>query len=159
MTNISNSSLDLKYYMIYIESHEGRQNIVYKDNKGNKTVGVGHLITDDTYQYGDNVPDEDVDYFFIKDINITLIKAKKSFKKFDSYPLYVRAAIMDGIFRGDLSGSPKTITLINSDKWETAAGEYLNNSEYRESEESASGIWKRMMENSYHFANYAEELS
>ncbi|MEY2701600.1 MAG: hypothetical protein RLY43_233 [Bacteroidota bacterium] len=156
---MTDSSLDLKYYMTYIESHEGRKNNVYYDSKGHKTVGVGHLITDDTYNVGDKISNEDVDYLFIKDINITLIKAKSTFKKFDSYPLYVRAAIIDGFFRGDLSGSPKTIALINNGKWESASGEYLNNKEYCESESAKTGVWKRMLENSYHFSNYAEELS
>ena len=42
-------------------------------------------------------------------------------------------AILDGFFRGDMSGSPKALELIRAGKLTEAADEYLNNNEYRES--------------------------
>lgn len=46
-------------------------------------------------------------------------------------------------YRGSLSGSPKTIRLINEGKYEEASKEFLNNDEYRDPN-TASGIKKRM---------------
>jgi GH24 family phage-related lysozyme (muramidase) len=147
---------ETRYYMAYIESHEGRRNIVYRDVYGNKTIGVGHLVL--ATQSIENLNDDEVDELFAEDISKTIAATKRKILAFNSYPLYVRAAIVDGFFRGDLSGSPKTIKLINDGKWAEVSKEYLNNKEYKLAKQSKSGVWKRMLENSYHFTNYAEEI-
>ena len=45
-------------------------------------------------------------------------------------------------FRGSLSGSPKTISLLNEGKFDEASNEFLNNDEYRTT--SLGGVKKRM---------------
>ena len=46
-------------------------------------------------------------------------------------------------YRGSLSGSPKTIRLINEGNYKEASKEFLDNDEYRDPK-TASGIKKRM---------------
>ena len=152
------SYLEARYFMSYIEAHEGRRLQVYKDIYGNRTVGIGHLITDkERIEY--YITDAECERLFDYDLEQKLDLVKKTFKGcFEYYPLYVQAAMLDGFFRGDLSGSPKTIKLMLDGKWLEASKEYLNNKEYKLSKQNKSGVWKRMLENSCHFANYAEEL-
>ena len=51
------------------------------------------------------------------------IKARGLVKKYDSYPKYLRAAILNAIYRGDLD--PVTIKTINAGQWDSVATRYL----------------------------------
>lgn len=135
----------------YISKHEGIRYKPYKDSKGNWTVGIGHKILK-----GETFPNElspqEVGSLFAKDLNEHTRRARRIFPKFDQYNIMRQCAILDGVFRGDLSKSPKTIKLINAGKWEEAAKEYLNNREYQKSKAEDTGVWKRMEENAKMFA-------
>jgi len=149
---------NLEYTRSYIAVHEGRRKCAYIDSKGNRTIGIGHKMVN-----GDCIPDvlenEEIDDLFDMDLEEKMKLAKKLFPKLDTYPDYVFAAIMDGIFRGDLSGSPKTSKLINAGKWKEASIEYLNNKEYANAiKNNMLGIYKRMTENSYQFLQYSKAL-
>lgn len=151
-------NLEARYYMAYIENHEGRRYNIYRDSRGNWTIGVGHLCgEEDTFNELTMLNDKQIDTLFCFDIGEKTDLAIHLIPKFRSYPIYVKAAILDGFFRGDLSGSPKTIKLINEGKWLEASIEYLNNKEYGIAKRNKSGVWKRMLENSHHFLNYSEE--
>ena len=49
-------------------------------------------------------------------------------------------------FRGSLSGSPKTISLLNAGKYDEASQEFLNNDEYRNT--TLGGVKNRMNDTS-----------
>jgi len=143
-----------KYIANYIESHEGRIKETYLDTKGNATIGVGHKQENPQKLV---LNDLEIDKILYSDIDAKIKIIINLLPKFQTYPLYVQCAIVDGFFRGDLSGSPKTLKLIKEDKWKEASIEYLNNREYLESKKNKTGVWKRMLENSYHFKNFCEE--
>ena len=50
---------------------------------------------------------------------------------FDDMPFEARKHLLGSWFRGSLSGSPKTISLLNAGKFEEASKEFLNNNEYK----------------------------
>ena len=77
-----------------------------------------------------------------QDIEERLPKIKKAIPNFDKIPLEVKRHIVGSWFRGSLSGSPKTIKLINAGLYEKAADEFLDNHEYRTTE--LKGVKKRM---------------
>ena len=86
-------------------------------------------------------------------------RAIKLVPEYNTYPSYVQSALLNGVFRGDLSGSPKTLRLINSGQWREAASEYLDNEEYKNAVANGiPGIRPRMEENRDAFLRYAREL-
>jgi GH24 family phage-related lysozyme (muramidase) len=128
---------------------EGEVLQAYPDDVGNATIGVGHLITSRSagimaklfgiskeeataITKGEQALTQEQSRALLKrDIEVHQRKAKKLIPDLPKFPPFVQVAILNGTFRGDLSGSPKTIALINKGKWEDAAAEYLDNAEYR----------------------------
>ena len=146
----------------YIGKHEGARKEIYKDSKGKDTIGIGHLIKPGE-DFSDGIDDAEIQKLFDKDIQERLAVTKDLFDDFDSYPPYVQVTLLDGVYRGDLSGSPKTIKLINTGEWTKASEEYLDNREYRASVASEKagtphGIWKRMAENAKRMKHYGEQI-
>lgn len=139
----------------YIEANEGRRNEPYKDSKGYLTVGVGHLVPkgQEKKYLGRKLTDAEVDELFSRDLKAKADMARKKLgESFDKLPDKAKVAVVDGFFRGDLSGSPKALKLIKEGKLKEAADEYLNHAEYRKSVESNKqgkphGVAKRMERN------------
>ncbi len=143
----------------------GRPGYAYKDHKGNLTVGVGHLVTrnDPVLKRvaGENynvivagrrpLSDRQMQQLFDYDVQSKINLAKRKLGNFDNLPKSAQNAIVDGFFRGDLSGSPKTLKLMNSGDFKSAATEYLNNEEYRESRKAGTGVAPRMERNAAEF--------
>ena len=88
---------------------------------------------------------------FDHDVQAKIKLAKRKVGNFDKLPTATQNAIVDGFFRGDLSGSPKTLKLMNSGDFKAAAVEYLNNNEYRESKRERTGVAPRMDRNAAAF--------
>ena len=122
---------DIKTYMEFLKEHEGKKLTAYKPIKTEKyyTIGYGHYGED--IKEGMTITEEEADKYLVDDINVRLPKIKKAIPKFDDMPLEVRKNILGSWFRGSLSGSPKTIRLINDGKFEEASKEFLNNNEYK----------------------------
>ncbi len=142
----------------YIGKHEGIRKKIYKDSKGNPTIGIGHLIKPGE-DFSKGITDEEVTALFKKDIQERLKVTKKLFPAFNTYPPYMQVTLLDGVYRGDLSGSPKTIKLIKAGKWVEASKEYLNNREYKKSVKDGTGVHKRMEENATRMKHYGERLN
>jgi lysozyme len=52
----------------FLTSQEGRENVVYLDDAGNLTVGIGHKVTkNDSLKLGDTISDAEVDDYFRRD--------------------------------------------------------------------------------------------
>jgi len=136
----------------YIKEHElGGSRIdyrkVYKDHKGLDTIGVGHLVTNKEKKnktFAKRLSEKQVIALFKKDMAAKLKSAHALFPKFDSYPAHLKVRLLDGIFRGDISGSPNAIKLINAGKWEQAAKEFLDNEEYKDAVKNGYGTGPRM---------------
>jgi hypothetical protein len=166
-------------YAEYIAGWEGRRSGVYdpnpNDGKPEPTIGVGHYLDrgnsretfarvlpevnyDKIYSGRKEITKDQIDKLFAHDLKEYIAKTKKAFPKFHTYPAELQAALVDGFYRGDLSGSPKTRRLINEGKWEEASIEYLNNREYLNSRASGmSGVATRMEENSRRMRNYSNK--
>ena len=154
---------------------KGRPGYAYKDHKGNLTIGVGHLITKNDpvlkRVVGNNynvilsggmpLSDSQMQKLFDYDIKSKINLARRKVKNFDSLPKSAQNAVVDGFFRGDLSGSPKTLRLMNSGDFRAAAEEYLNNAEYRTSKREGTGVAPRMERNAAAFksVNYMKKKS
>ena len=133
----------------YIKRNEGVKNKMYRD-KGFWSIGIGHLITPQEYNFYKNriLSDKEILDLFNKDLNKKIQLAKSHFgAKFDSFSENLKIAIIDGYFRGDLSGSPRARELLRRGNYQAAAKEYLNNDEYRAALASGSGVAKRMQRN------------
>lgn len=59
-----------------ITYHEGRKNTVYRDSLGYLTVGIGHLITDKSFVFGQQLSNEQIDAMFDADVEIAINTAK-----------------------------------------------------------------------------------
>lgn len=119
----------------------------YKDHKGLPTIGVGHLITPKEQRKGTfkkGISKDEALKLFTNDIQSKLKLAHDLFPKYDEYPIDLRIKLLDGIFRGDISDSPKTIEYINAGEWKAAAKEFLNNKEYKEAVKKGYGTGPRM---------------
>lgn len=58
----------------------------------------------------------------------------------------MRKHLLGSWFRGSLSGSPKTISLLNAGNYDEASKEFLNNNEYKTT--SLGGVIDRMNDTS-----------
>jgi GH24 family phage-related lysozyme (muramidase) len=181
----STQQYDYESFANYIGAHEGSVPYVYDDATGgrwyggatgNPTIGIGHLIDDESREVFQEVFGDEVDYddiverraeltetqiaqLFRHDVQDRLGVAENLFPNFSTYPTDVQSALLDGVYRGGLSGSPATIRLINSGDWIGAADEYLNNNEYRAAVRSGSGVAPRMEQNRDVFLQYGRHLA
>jgi GH24 family phage-related lysozyme (muramidase) len=163
----------------YVGANEGSRNRVYLDSYEHPTIGVGHLLTPDCRQlfrslFGDSVDfdgimngtseltDEQVQTLFEHDLGSRLDTARRMFPRFNDFHQNVQNAIVDGIYRGDLGGSPNARRLMNMRRWEEAAREYLNHREYQTARAALdrgqrprnAGIVRRMEENARMFREF-----
>ena len=154
LKNTDNSFLPQAFK--YIKKNEGSHNKIYKDSKGNWTIGVGHLVTSDELKiYKDKVlSDTEVEDLFKSDVAKKMVRIKKQFgKSFNKYSDNLKTAILDGYFRGDLSGSPKTRAFLRLRQFKQAAEAYLDNDEYIAAKKAGSGVAARMESNARIMAN------
>ncbi|MBU1136064.1 MAG: hypothetical protein ABIG37_02205 [Nanoarchaeota archaeon] len=160
---------DLMLYARYTSQFEGKRDKVYdpnpNDNKLEPTIGVGHYLdrADSRETFGRVLPEvdydlvysgkqklteEQIDKLFASDIEGYVKIARNLFPKFETYPEYLRQALIDGCYRGDLLDSPKTRKLINKGNFQEASQEYINRKDYRNAEKNGmKGIVIRMNRN------------
>ena len=125
-------------YTDFIKAKEGLGLTAYPDADG-YSIGYGRFGA----KKGDTITQEQANEYLEEDINKRVDAINKNIPGFDNMPLEARRNMLGSWYRGSLSGSPKTIRLINEGKYEEASKEFLNNDEYRDSD-TASGIKKRM---------------
>jgi GH24 family phage-related lysozyme (muramidase) len=165
---------EIQHYKKYIAHSEGFRNRVYNDGRGNLTIGIGHLLKRQDAVLFRHLFGNAVDYnqvrlgkqsltndqvfkLFEYDLDIHLKRAKRLFPSFEKYPIYVKLALTDSVFRGDMAR--KTIQYINAGDWDRAAKEYINRYDYKNRKKlGISGIGPRMERNQQAMLNYAKEL-
>jgi GH24 family phage-related lysozyme (muramidase) len=124
--------------------------------RGTLTIGYGTTAAVfPNLKPGMTISKADAERLLAKGIADNESKAARLIPKFTSYPKYVRTAILNAIYRGDLG--PVTRKLINQGKWDRVATEYLNHPNYT-NPGRFKGVVKRMKSNADAFAQYAAEL-
>jgi len=148
--NIDN---EVNNYVDKIKKYEGTGKVIIVDGKKyfkNYRLGDEEFITSGYGFYNkDNkedgmVSEEKAMKDLKNNIKLKLIQTKKNIKNFDSLSNNLKKNIVSSWYRGSLSGSPKTIRLINEGKFKEASVEFLNNAEYKAAVKSGSGVAKRM---------------
>ena len=136
------NSLNSNEYLGFIQDKEGFRDTAYKpiDSEEHYTIGWGNYSPD--VQAGDTITREEADIQLQKNIDDRLVQIRQAIPEFDNLPLEARQHLLGSWFRGSLSGSPKTIGLINEGKWQEASDEFLDNDEYRNT--TLGGVKKRM---------------
>lgn len=144
----------------------------YKDSKGLWTIGYGNLISDGSDAAyakspyytgkttlgksgiakqadlsGKSISKEAAKAMMMRSIGekaeLAIKDGMLGEKFFDLSP-ELQDAALSSVYRGGLSGSPKTLQHIREGKFTDAAKEFLDNEEYREAKESGSGVAARM---------------
>ena len=120
---------------------------------GSPTIAYGHkVLAGEDFSKG--LTEKEATDLLKRDIESKEKLARNRIPNYNKYPDYVRNAIINALFRGDMG--PKTLGLINSGKWDSVATEYLNHENYK------SGKYKqikdRMNLNADAFSRYAKEL-
>ncbi len=156
----------------YISHWEGKRNKAYKDSSNLLTIGIGHYLTDtsddrqlfkslfgtsvdyDKILSGNQILDDNqIEKLFNVDVKIKEKLANKKISGFNSLPQYVKNAIINALYRGDLG--PKTISLMNSGDWKDVDKEYLN---HRNAKSGPNQIVRRMKTNASSFSHYASQI-
>ena len=139
---LESKSLNSNEYLDFIKDKEGFRDTAYKpvDTEEYYTIGYGNYGKD--VKEGDTITREQADIQLQKNIDDRLVQIRQAIPEFDNLPLEARKHLLGSWFRGSLSGSPKTISLLNDGKFEEASKEFLNNDEYRTT--NLGGVRKRM---------------
>lgn len=139
---LESKSLNSNEYLDFIKDKEGFRDTAYKpiDSEEYYTIGWGNYSPD--IKEGDTITREEAEIQLQKNIDDRLVQIRQAIPEFDNLPLEARQHLLGSWFRGSLSGSPKTISLLNDGKFEEASNEFLNNDEYRTT--SLGGVKKRM---------------
>ena len=116
------------------------------------TGGIGHLITEwDADYYGKPigypVPNEQVNTWFEKDIDVTINDCKIIFEEFDSLPEEAQLVIANMCFqlgRPRLSKFKKFIAAVKEQDWERAADEMKDSRWYKQTTARAERLISRI---------------
>jgi GH24 family phage-related lysozyme (muramidase) len=131
-----------------------------KKRGGTLTIGWGH--TGPEAKIGAKITNTKAEQLLTSDINNEEKKTKNLFPKYDSYPLYVRRALVNSVYRGEAKKGYEWVNDINVGKWETAATKYLQGWDIDFSQANdpkyKGGVADRMVTNQEAFKQYANEL-
>jgi len=175
-------NVENEIYADYTSRFEGRRGRVYDARPNDpgvyeRTIGIGHFLdrgdSRETFReiFGDEVnydavyfgretlSNDQIDRLFEHDIEEYVERARRIINGFDDLPDYLRQALVDMSYRGDLGGSPNARKFMNSGSWKEAGDEYINSREYRNSNSNGmGGIRTRMDSNRERILRYDGEL-
>jgi len=148
--------VDKQDFKNFIKQKEGlpflQATKIFKDEKY-LTICYGHYGSDvlpkqkKTRQQCNQLLDEDV--------TVRLFAIQEAIPAFSCFPKDIKIDLFASWYRGGLSGSPKTIALMNQNKFLEASQEFLNNREYKTTK--LHGIKKRMKQTSLKIKQLAEQ--
>ena len=135
---------DINSFVDFLKDKEGIEYTARIPTKGDRlTIGHGHASSN--VKVGQKITKEEADTLLRQDIRQRLPQIRRRIPKFNSFPKDLQVAVLGEWFRGSLGGSPETIRLINSGKFDEASKEFLNNDEYRDAKKRGRpGIRPRM---------------
>ena len=135
-------------------------NSTNKKRGGTLTIGWGHTGTE--AKVGNKISKAKAEQLLTSDIRKEENKAKDLFPKYGDYPLYVKKALVNSVYRGEAKKDYKWVKAINDGDWEDAATKYLQGWDIDFSQASnpkyKGGVADRMMTNQKAFKKYANEL-
>ena len=158
-----------------LKQSEGWRPRLYKDHKGNPTIGHGALVDGSfkstmkkvfPYQSDEwvkKVASGNMELTASQGHDLLTHQARQKHEEtrnmighemFDSMNPELQVALTDAHFRGSLKGSPKTLGLIRAGDLQGASAEFLNNDEYRQSVKDNTGVHKRMENTAKALAKY-----
>jgi len=112
----------------------------------------------DVYSGRKGITKEQAYRLFEEDLKSHLETTKRLFPKFNEYPQYVKEALVNMVFRGEINTKHKTYNFIINDRWEEAAEEYLKRYDYKNAvANKIPGVIGRMEENQKKLIDYARE--
>jgi len=121
----------LTYAEKRVVEEEGYVATPYTDTKGVTTFGVG--------QTGRWI-EEGFEPAFQHHVD----RARARIPKFDKFPEELQAELIQAEYRGDLGHSPTFVRLMNEGNYQEASQEFLDNNDYRKSQEEMTGVHGRM---------------
>ena len=131
-----------------------------KKRGGTLTIGWGH--TGPEAKIGNIITKSKAEQLLTSDIQKEENKTKSLFPKYDNYPLYVRKALVNSVYRGEAKKGYKWVEAINAGNWEDAATKYLQGWDIDFSQAKnpkyKGGVADRMVSNQEAFKKYAKEL-
>ena len=150
---------DLDAFYDTLEGYEGSSDRIYPDDRGNPTIGIGHLVTpNDNFDENTRLTEQQIRQLFNQDVQHHIRRCEHLINDFPNLPTYLQTEILASVFRGGLSGSPNTMRLMNAGRWEDAAVEFLNNNEYtRRLRAGGDGVTRRMQNLRDAMLRYARE--
>lgn len=129
---------------------------VVRLREGELTPEMEHIILEEGYVLGDyhdvgetyasgvGQTGEFKGMSFKESYGIHYQRALTMFPDLNTYSEELRKNIISSVYRGGITGSPKTRSLIVSGCYDLAADEFLDNREYRDAATKGSGVAKRM---------------
>lgn len=130
---------------------EGCKLEIYLDHLGYKTVGIGHLITEDDelygFEVGTTVSQEHVDELFHEDIQRTVRDCELLYSDFNNLPEEAKLIIANMCFqlgRPRLSGFKKMKAAVDNRDWKEASRQMLNSKWAKQTPNRASRLSHRM---------------
>ena len=135
-----------------IANDEGVKYETYRCSEGYPTGGIGHLITEWDEEYyeqpmGTKIPHEQVDDWFVKDIETTIKDCKLLFSQFDSLPEEIQLVLANMCFqlgRPRLSQFKNMIAAVEDLDWARMADEMEDSKWFRQTPERAKRLITRV---------------
>ena len=143
--------MNLEKLRVELEEDEGCKYEIYLDHLGYPTFGIGHLVTEDDEEYGEEVGTEvsaeRVAEVFEQDIEVTLDECQRLYEDFDDLPEEVQLSIANMMFnmgRPRLSQFKGMKAGVDARDWNQAADEMVDSKWYRQVTNRADRLVTRM---------------
>jgi GH24 family phage-related lysozyme (muramidase) len=153
-----------KHYVFDDADPKNPKTFVSAPNKkrgGTLTIGWGH--TGPEAKIGNVITKSKAEQLLTSDIQNEENKTKSLFPKYDSYPIYVRKALVNSVYRGEAKRGYKWVEAINDGEWEKGAKMYLQGWDIDFSQAKdpkyKGGVADRMVSNQESFIKYGKELT
>ena len=152
-----------KHYVFDDKDPKNPKTYVSSPNKkrgGTLTIGWGH--TGPEAKVGAKITKTKAEQLLTLDIINEEKKTKNLFPKYDTYPTYIKKALVNSVYRGEAKKGYKWVEAINAGNWDDAAAKYLQgwNIDFSQANDPKykGGVADRMVTNQDAFKKYAKEL-
>jgi GH24 family phage-related lysozyme (muramidase) len=152
-----------KHYVFDDKDPKNPKTFVSSPNKkrgGTLTIGWGH--TGPEAKVGSKITKTKAEQLLTLDIINEEKKTKNLFPKYDTYPTYIKKALVNSVYRGEAKKGYKWVEAINAGNWDDAAAKYLQgwNIDFSQANDPRyeGGVADRMVTNQEAFKKYAKEL-
>jgi lysozyme len=143
--------MNIEQLQIELAADEGCKLEIYLDHLGYKTVGIGHLITEDDelygFEVGSEVSQEHVDELFHDDVQRTLRDCRFLYSDFNDLPEEAKLIIANMCFQlglPRLSKFKKMKAAVDNRDWQEASRQMLDSRWAKQTPNRASRLANRM---------------